>query len=143
MATIESTIKQIAAEHFPSYSYVFDNWLEADSKLEHLDYPAIVCVMPVSGRTDFRNGRVYDTENIALAFLDLAPRGADGEDNEDVYSRMKVAGARFIDHINKTRAFEPIDNVAYDVICENLTTIVSGIMYQLTVTQRIGDCGNV
>lgn len=143
MVTIESILKQIAEEHFKGYSYVFDNWLDADAKLEHLDYPAIVCVMPVSGRTNFRNGRVYDTENIALAFLDLAPRGAEGEDNEEVYSRMKVAGARFIDCVNKTRVFEPIDNVTYDVICEGLSTVVSGIMYQLTITQRIGDCGNV
>lgn len=140
MNTIESTIKEIAAEQFAGFSYVFDTWDRADTKLEKLSYPAIVCVMPVSGQTTIKGGRIRDTENIALAFLDAAPRGADGEDNEEVYNRMKVAGAKFLQAINETRKFEPIESAYYEVICERLSTIVSGIMYSLQINQTVGGC---
>lgn len=140
MATIESTLKEIAQEQFKDFSYVFDNWYDADAKLERLEYPAILCVMPTSGQTEIINGRIYDTEDVAIAFLDLAPRGAEGEDNEEVYTRMKVAGARFIQAINNSKQFDPIDRIDYSIICEQLATIVSGVMYTMKLTQRIGVC---
>ena len=33
METIESIIKDIAAEQFGEFSYVFENWEDADAKL--------------------------------------------------------------------------------------------------------------
>ena len=140
MNTIEKTVKEIAKEQFDGFSYVFDTWDKADTRLERLEFPAIVCIMPVSGTTTIRNGRVTDTENIGLAFLDIAPRGADGEDNEEVYTRMKEQGARFIAAINASRKIEPIEQAYYDVICERMSSIVSGIMYQLQIKQTIGNC---
>ena len=143
MKTIESIIKNIAKEKFSDFSYVFDNWLNADRVLEGLNYPAILCVLPVSGQTEIKNGKVYDTENIAIAFLDLAPRGADGTDNAEIYNRMKVAGASFIKALIDSRCFDGLDGAQYyDTICEQLSTIVSGVMYSLRLTQRIGDCMN-
>lgn len=140
MVSIEETIKDIASKCLPTYSYVFDNWYDADARLEHLTYPAILCVMPTSGQTTIKNGRVYDTEYIAVALLDEVPRGAEGEDHELVYSRMKEAGAGLIRAINGTGIFAPIERVDYSIICEKLSTIVSGVMYSLTLTQRVGGC---
>ena len=143
MATSESVIKSIAQERFKGFSYVFDDWTTADARLEKLDYPAILCILPVSGTTEIRNGRVFDTENIALAFLDIAPRDADGEENEEVYTRMKVAGARFIHELMKSRQFEGLEGrQQYQTIIERLSSIVSGVMYSLTLTQAIGGCAD-
>lgn len=140
MATIESIIKQVATEHFEGFTYLFDIWMDADAKLEKLQYPAIVCIMPTRGQVEWRNGRFYDMENIALAFLDLAPRNAEGEDNMEVVDRMKLAGAQFIHKLNQTRQLEPINKYRYDVICEKLATIVSGAMYELEVKKLLGEC---
>lgn len=141
METIEKIIKGVATEKFAGFSYVFDDWETADEKLDRLSYPAILCVLPASGMIEVRNGRVYDTENIALAFLDIAPRDADGEENEEVYTRMKVAGARFINELIKSRKFEGLDGrQQYQTIIERLSSIVSGVMYSLTLTQAIGGC---
>lgn len=141
MKTIEKIIKGVATEKFGDFSYVFDDWETADEKLDRLSYPAILCVLPASGMIEVRNGRVYDTENIALAFLDIAPRDADGEENEEVYTRMKVAGARFINELIKSRKFEGLDGrQQYQTIVERLSSIVSGVMYSLTLTQAIGGC---
>lgn len=140
MKSIEQVIQEVAEEHFPDYSYVFETWQDADTQLERLSFPAIVSVVPVSGTTALKNGKVYDTENVALAFLDAATRDADGKDNAEVYNRMKMAGARFIRALNATKQYEPIDNAPYQTICEQMATIVTGVMYTLTIKQEIGEC---
>lgn len=140
METIEALIRQTAEEQFTDFSYVFENWEDADAKLEKIQYPAIVCVLPTGGSVSMRTGRVYDTEYIAIAFLDLAPIGAEGEENEAIYSRMKQEGIRFIEALNQSGKVEPITDAAYDTICEQLATVVTGVMFQLTVKQRRGQC---
>lgn len=142
MATIRQTLRQLAGDTFPEYTYLFEDWNTADTKLEKLDYPAIVCIIPASGTTEIRNGKVYDTVNVALAFLDTVPRGAEGEDNGEAIDRMKVAGAKMIRAINDSHQFEPLEGQQYyETIIERLSTIVSGVMYSLQLTQRIGECG--
>ena len=42
MATIRETLKQLAADTLPDYTYLFEDWDTADTKLEKLSYPAIV-----------------------------------------------------------------------------------------------------
>lgn len=141
METIREMLKQIAGDTFPDWTYLFEDWNTADTKLEKLSYPAIVCVIPASGTTEIRNGRVYDTVNIALAFLDTAPRGAEGDDNGELIDRMKVAGAKMIQTLNKSHKFEPLEGQQYyETIIERLSTIVSGVMYSLQLTQSIGEC---
>lgn len=143
MRSIESIIKKVATEKFSNYSYVFDDWTSADARLERLNYPAILCVLPVGGQTEVKNGKVYDTESIAIAFLDIAPRDADGEENQAIYTRMKAHGARFIHELVKTREFDGLDGKQpYQTIIEKLSTIVTGVMYSLTITQNIGGCIN-
>ena len=140
METIESIIEGIAAEQFGAFSYVFENWEDADAKLEKIPYPAIVCVLPTGGSVSMRTGRVFDSEYVALAFLDKAPRGAEGEDNKEIYTRMKREGIRFLKALNKSGKVEPIEQAPYDTICERLATIVTGVMFQLTIKQRRGTC---
>ena len=142
METIESIIRDIAAEQFGEFSYVFENWEDADAKLEKIPYPAIVCVLPTGGSVSMRTGRVFDTEYVALAFLDLAPMGAEGEDNKEIYTRMKLEGWRFIECINATRQVEPLMTVPDETICERLATVVTGVLFQLTLQQQHGGCLN-
>lgn len=142
MATIREVIRGIATEQFPEWTYLYEDWTAADAKLEKLAYPAILCIVPASGQTEVRNGRVFDTVNIAIAFLDVVPRGADGEDNGATIDRMKVAGAKLIRALNNSHAFEPLEGKQpYETIIERMSSIVSGVMYSLQLSQKIGDCG--
>ena len=110
MATIRETLKQLAADTLPDYTYLFEDW-------------------------------VYDTVNVALAYLDTVPRAAEGEENGECIDRMKVAGARMIRAINQSHQFEPLEGQQYyETIIERLSTIVSGVMYSLQLTQSIGGC---
>lgn len=141
MTTIRQTLRQIAGEKFPEWTYLFESWNDADTKMEKLDYPAIICIVPASGTTEIRNGKVYDSVNIAVAFLDIAPRDAEGEENGEIIDRMKVAGAKMVQAINDSKVFEPLEGPQYyETIMERFSTIVSGIMYSFRITQRIGDC---
>lgn len=142
MATIRQTIKALAADKFPDWTYLFEDWETADTKMEKLDYPAIICIVPASGTTEVKNGKVYDTVNVAIAFLDTVPRGAEGDDNGEAIDRMKAAGARMIQAINQSHQFEPLQGQQYyETIIERMSTIVSGVMYSLQLSQSIGDCG--
>ena len=52
-----------------------------------------------------------------------------------------VAGARMIRAINQSHQFEPLEGQQYyETIIERLSTIVSGVMYSLQLTQSIGGC---
>jgi hypothetical protein len=50
MATIRETLKQLAADTLPDYTYLFEDWDTADTKLEKLNYPAIVCIIQPAAR---------------------------------------------------------------------------------------------
>lgn len=139
MKSIEQIIREAAAK-MQGYTYIYETWEDADAKLEKMTFPAIVCVMPTSGTTTIRNGRIYDTENVALAFLDSVPRNAEGEDNGEVINAMKLAGAKFFDLLNKSGELEPLSSIPYEVVCEQLSTIVSGVIFQPAVSQKIGYC---
>lgn len=142
MGTIEETLKKTKDEVLPSFSWVFDSWLDADSQLDRIkSFPAIVVILPTSGSTEVRNGKVYDRENVAVAFVDLAKRDSTGEESAEVYNRMKVAGARFIHSLIKTRSFEGLENEnTYETIYERGSSIFTGVVYSLRLKQTIGEC---
>lgn len=139
---IDLKLKQIADEQFGGFSYVFENWYDAGTAIDQLPLPAIICVLPIDGNIRERNGRTYDAENIVIAFVDKIVRDADGSENSEVYNRMKFEGWRFLQACNKSGYFEPIgvEQVHYSVIYEQLSTIVTGVAFDLQLTERLGRC---
>ena len=49
MTTVEQKIKSIV-DKIEGLTYVFDNWQTANLRLDKLPFPAVVNVLPVSGR---------------------------------------------------------------------------------------------
>lgn len=135
---IDEKLKEIATgEAFAEFSYVFENWYDADRAIEHLQLPAIISVLPFSGGIERRNGRVSDQQNFAIAFVDKVQRNALGEDNAAVYNRMKQRGVDFLNAIDASGYFEALPQyVPYHVICERLSSIVTGIMFDLTLKEQ-------
>lgn len=141
MTSIEEKIKAVAkSEAFAGYSYIFENWYDADTAISRATLPAIIAILPVNGNITFRNGRTYDTENIAIAFVDKVPRNANGEDNAETYNRMKATGIQFIKALNASGYFEPLaEQQPYQVICEQMADIVTGVFFSLQL-QEVGRC---
>ena len=109
----------------------------ADRILEKATYPAIVCVLPTGGNITAKNGRVYDTNEIAIAFIDKAPRDAKGAQLMDVHARMLEDAVKFCTAVGKSRYFEPIEQAQYTTIYEQLSTIATGVMLQLSLRSKI------
>lgn len=141
MNSVESKLKEIAGDKFAGMSWVFDDWKAIDRKLSKVDLPAIICVMPVSGVLTFNRGRVKDKPNCYLVFMDKVPRDADGDENEEVYSRMKDMAVKFVSEVNKSGYFENIEgDVPYDVISESMSDILSGVGVALSLVESQYKC---
>lgn len=140
--TIEDKVREIASEQFSEFSYVFEDWYTADKVVEKTALPAIIFILPVSGILQYgQHGRIRDAENCAIAFVDKVDKEADGRDNETVYNAMKTAARAFINALNASGFFNPIDgDVPYNVIYEQLSSIVTGVVLQLQLKELVGRC---
>ena len=137
---IEDKIKEIVKEQFKAFNYAFGDWYEIAEILDRTPLPAIASVLPSGGSLDFSNGMVKDSENIMLVFVDKVERDANGEENKEVYTRMKETAAQFINAMNKSNYFEPIGNVKYDTTVEHATSYFTGVILGFSVKQRTGVC---
>ena len=139
--SIENKIREIAKEKFNGYSYVFEDWNGASEVMDRVPLPAIVSILPTGGAISFTRNGVKDSENVLLAFVDKVVRDANGEDNEEVYTRMKKTAITFVNEMNKSRYFEPIgENVKYTTVLEKASSYYTGIILELEVQERSGTC---
>lgn len=140
--TIEDKIRDIAGEQFSEFTYVFEDWYTADKVLDKVALPAIIFILPVSGVLQFGEyGRIKDAENCIIAFVDKVDKEADGRDNEITYNAMKAAARRFINAINASGFFDYIQgDVTYNVIYEQMSSIVTGIALNLRLKELVGRC---
>lgn len=137
---IEDKIKEIAQNNFQQCSYVFDDWYSATEVVDRVEFPVIMSILPNGGRLDFSRGILKDSENLMIAFIDKVERDANGEDNKEVYTRMKETASQFINAMNKSNFFEPIENVKYNTILERATSYFTGVVIEFSVKQRTGIC---
>ena len=139
--SIEDKIREIAKEKFEGFSYVFEDWNGAAEVVDRVDLPAIICILPIGGYLDMARGKVKDSEDIILAFVDKVQRDANGNDNEQVYTKMKSVAARFLSEMNASRFFEPIGGkVRYTTILEQASAYITGVSVELTVKELQGGC---
>jgi hypothetical protein len=138
--SIEEKIAAIAAgDEFAQYTYIFDNLYRIDERVNTSVLPALLCTLPRDGVIEIRNGRVYDTETIKLGFVDIIPHDANGEDNAEVYNRMKALGIQFIMAMRKSGMFGQVTTLGYTVEVAQFSNIVTGVFFDIQV-QDIGRC---
>lgn len=139
--SIENKIREIAKEKFNGYSYVFGDWYEVAEMLDRVPLPAIAFILPRGGTISFTRSGVKNSEDLLLAFVDKVVRDANGEDNEEVYTRMKKTAVVFVNEMNNSRYFEPIgENIKYTTVLEKASSYYTGIILELEVQERSGTC---
>ena len=131
--TIDEGIKKIAEEHFPGFSYIFDDWYDIDQAVDRTPLPCVAHVLPIGGVMSTRNGRVYDRESVTVAFLDKVTRDANGNDQRIVFERMKATAIEFVRVMNESGYFNAVGTWSYNVIYNQLSSIVTGVMLTLDV----------
>lgn len=139
--TIDEAIKKIATEdeQFSQFTYIFDDWWDVDQAVSRAKLPAIAHILPIGGSMTMRNGRVYDRENVSVAFVDKVTRDASGEDQRVVFERMKDAAKAFVRTANTSGYFQSVIAWNYDVIYNQLASIVTGVMLTLEIEDN-GSC---
>ena len=139
--TIDEAIKKIATEdeQFSQFTYIFDDWWDVDQAVSRAALPAIAHILPIGGSMTMRNGRVYDRENVSVAFVDKVARDASGEDQRVVFERMKDAAKAFVRTANASGYFQSVIAWNYDVIYNQLASIVTGVMLTLEIEDN-GSC---
>lgn len=130
-------VEAIASEVFAGRTLIFADWYEADRILERASFPAIVCVLPTGGNIMSKNGRVYDTNEVAITFIDKAAKDAKGSELMEVHARMLEDAVKFCTAVGKSRYFEPIEQAQYTTIYEQLSTIATGVMLQLSLKSKM------
>ena len=137
--TIDQAIKEIAKKHFPQYTYIFDDWWDVDQAVSRAKLPAIAHILPIGGTMTARNGRIYDREFVSVALIDKVARDASGEDQRKVFERMKENAKDFIRIANQSGQFQSVVAWNYDVIYNQLASIVTGVMLTLEIEDN-GSC---
>lgn len=133
-------LKAIADAVLPNFSLLFGTWDDVDRQLDSVTYPAIFEVLSVSGGGVIRNGKVYEREDILLAFVDKVPRDADGVENMNAVERMRQAMIVFVDAFNRSGAFQPLTDFTYTTIYEGGANIHTGVTLDVQVLDLVGDC---
>ena len=141
--TIDEAIKRIATEdeQFSQFTYIFDDWWDVDQAVSRAKLPAIAHILPIGGsmRINERTGRIYDREFVSVAFVDKVARDASGEDQRKVFERMKETAKEFIRIANASGYFQWVVSWNYDVIYNQLASIVTGVMLTLEIEDN-GSC---
>ena len=139
--TIDEAIKRIATEdeQFSQFTYIFDDWWDVDQAVSRAALPAIAHILPIGGSMTMRNGRIYDREYVSVAFVDKVARDASGEDQRVVFERMKDAAKAFVRTANASGYFQSVIAWNYDVIYNQLASIVTGVMLTLEIEDN-GTC---
>lgn len=138
--TIDEAIKAIATSgEFRSFTYIFDDWWDVDQAVSRAKLPCIAHILPIGGSMRIQNGRIYDREYVSIAFLDKVTRDASGDDQRKVFERMKDAAMDFIRACNESGHFMQVTAWNYDVIYNQLASIVTGVMLTLEIEDG-GSC---
>ena len=139
--TIDQAIKDICEKHFPQFSYIFDDWWDVDQAVSRAALPAIAHILPIGGsmRVHPRTGRIYDQDRVYIGFIAKAPRDASGEAQRAVFERMKETAKEFIRIANASGHFQSVTAWNYDVIYNQLASIVTGVMLTLEIEDN-GSC---
>lgn len=135
-------LQAVAEAVLPNFSMLFGSWDDTDRLLDRASYPAILYILSVSGGAVIRNGRIYERENILIAFVDKVSRDASGVENMNAVERMRTAMITFIGGVNNCNLFQPITDYTYTTIYESRANIDTGVLLELQLTDAVGDCMN-
>ncbi|WP_294533331.1 hypothetical protein [uncultured Bacteroides sp.] len=137
----ESVEKKIAkiAEKVPGATYLFDNWATANVRLDKLPLPAIINLLPVSGKFHIGRTMLKDYPNCMIAFADKTEYDFDGKMNDEVIERCKGLAVEFIKEVNKSGMFEWVsDDINYSVFYDKLDVNITGIVIELQLREVQG-----
>lgn len=136
--SVERKIASVAAK-LEGVTYLYDNWATANVRLDRLEFPAIINLLPVSGRFDISRTQLRDCPECMIAFADKTRFDFDGVENDEVIERCKALAVRFILELNKSGLFEwTSTDIRYSVFYDKLDVNITGIVVELNLKEVKG-----
>ena len=136
--SVERKIASVAAK-LEGVTYLYDNWATANVRLDRLEFPAIINLLPVSGRFDISRTQLRDCPECMIAFADKTRFDFDGVENDEVIERCKALAVRFIRELNKSGLFEwTSTDIRYSVFYDKLDVNITGIVVELRLKEVQG-----
>lgn len=136
--TVEQKIKSIV-EEMEGVTYIFDNWATANVKIDSSAMPAVLNVLPVSGRFNLGKTQLKDYQNCMFAFMDKTDFDFDGTENNEIIERCKNLAKEFILRLNESGMFEPLDDeMPYSIFYDKLDVNVTGITIEIQLKEIKG-----
>lgn len=136
--SVERKIASVAAK-LEGVTYLYDNWATANVRLDRLEFPAIINLLPVSGRFDISRTQLRDCPECMIAFADKTRFDFDGVENDEVIERCKALAVRFIRELNKSGLFEwTSTDIRYSVFYDKLDVNITGIVLELNLKEVKG-----
>lgn len=137
LGTVEGKVRSIVTPLGVNYAY--NDWTRVNMDFDHLDYPAIVFIQPVSGNLHVANEQIKDQPDCQFAFLDKTVHDDDAVSEDCVIERMKRLCYRFIKAFNESKLFDPLpEDIHYQSVIDRLDQGVSGIIISPRIKERKG-----
>ena len=81
--SVERKIASVA-EKLKDITYLFDNWATANVRLDKMPLPAMINLLPVSGKFVISRTQLKDCPNCMIAFADKTEFDFDGKENDTI-----------------------------------------------------------
>lgn len=138
MTTVEQKIKSVV-DKMEGLTYVFDNWQTANLRLDKLPFPAVVNVLPVSGRFNLDKNKLRDYPNCLIAFMDKIDFDFDGTEADQKVELCKSYAKEFILRLNESNLFEYIEgDIYYSTTYDGLDANVAIVAIELQLKEKQG-----
>lgn len=137
----ESVERKVASivKKMEGITYLYDNWATANVRLDEINMPAVINVLPVSGKFSMSRTQIKDCPNCMLAFADLSELDFDGVENDEIIERCKGYAMQFIKMLNHSGLFEEISgNIPYSVFYDKLDANITGVAIELQLKEIKG-----
>lgn len=136
--SVERKIASIV-ERLDGVTYLFDNWATANVRLDKMPLPAVINLLPASGKFVLSRTQIHDAPNCMIAFADKTKFDFDGQENDAIIERCKGYAVQFIRELNKSNLFQWVDDeVSYSVFYDKLDVNVTGIVIELKLEEVQG-----
>lgn len=135
--TVEEKVRKIVEQM--GVTYLFENWQAANVRLDKMQLPAVMYVLPASGNLNVGLMQMKDFPNCMIAFMDKTKHDFSGEENDMVIERCKSLAREFILNVNRSGMFEPVQgDIQYSVFYDKLDVNVTGIVIQIPLKEIRG-----
>lgn len=134
----EQKIKEIALQLERGFSYVYASKNEANQLLDNIELPAVVNLLPVSGKCTLKGNSTKIAPNCLIGFFDKSnTEEKTAEEVTTVNSNMLYDAMEFVVKLNKSGMFETVTEFDWENV-EEYDAVVSGVVIQLQLKERAG-----